>query len=140
MFKKILIANDGSEGAKRALLTAIDLAKGCEAELHSISVEEELPKYAATLGEVIEAKRESNGYFHKVNEEARRAASERGVTLQTHIVPGHEVGTIVQFAKDRQFDLLVIGHKGHSRLWKLHMGSTADKIADHAPCSLLIVQ
>jgi nucleotide-binding universal stress UspA family protein len=38
MFRKILIANDGSEGAKKALITAIDLAKLYEAELHSISI------------------------------------------------------------------------------------------------------
>ena len=40
MFKKILIANDGSEGAARALSAAIKLAKEQEAELHMISVEE----------------------------------------------------------------------------------------------------
>ncbi len=52
MFKKILIANDGSEGARKALKTAIDLAIKYSAELHSISVEEGVPHYAATIGEV----------------------------------------------------------------------------------------
>lgn len=49
MFKKILIANDGSEGSKKALKVAIDLAKKDNAELHSISVEEGVPHYAATI-------------------------------------------------------------------------------------------
>ena len=40
MFHKILIANDGSEGAGRALSAAIKLAKLLDAELHMISVEE----------------------------------------------------------------------------------------------------
>lgn len=53
---------------------------------------------------------------------------------------GHEVGTIVSFAEGNHFDLLVIGHKGHSKIWPFHMGSTASKIADHAKCTLLIVQ
>ncbi len=47
MFRKILIANDGSEGAARALSAAIKLAKGQGAELHMISVEE-LPRFAAS--------------------------------------------------------------------------------------------
>ena len=44
MFSKILIANDGSEGAARALSAAIKLAKQHDAELHMISVEE-LPQF-----------------------------------------------------------------------------------------------
>jgi len=63
MFKKILIANDGSEGAKHALQVAIDLAKKYNAELHSISVEEGVPHYAATIGEVEEFRREANEFF-----------------------------------------------------------------------------
>lgn len=66
MFRKILIANDGSEGAKKALITAIDLTKRYEAELHSISIEEHLPHYAATVGEVLEERAEANNYFKKL--------------------------------------------------------------------------
>jgi hypothetical protein len=33
-----------------------------------------------------------------------------------------------------------IGHKGHSRIWRFHMGSTAAKIAEHTRTTLLIVQ
>jgi nucleotide-binding universal stress UspA family protein len=40
MFKKILIANDGSEGAKKALRAAIALAKTFGAEIQSISIKE----------------------------------------------------------------------------------------------------
>jgi hypothetical protein len=46
MFSKILIANDGPEGAARALLAAIKLAKALGADLHMISVEE-LPRFAS---------------------------------------------------------------------------------------------
>lgn len=50
MFKKILIANDGSEGARKALKVAVDIAKQYGSELHSIAVEEGVPHYAATIG------------------------------------------------------------------------------------------
>ena len=52
MFRKILLAYDGSDGAKTALRIGMGLAKSLSAEIHSISVEEELPHYAATMGEV----------------------------------------------------------------------------------------
>ncbi len=74
MFKKILVGYDGSDGAKKALRTAIDIAKHYGAELHSISVEEDFPHYAATVGEVLEAKAEKNNYFRRMNEEVHQIA------------------------------------------------------------------
>jgi nucleotide-binding universal stress UspA family protein len=50
MFTRILVAYDGSDGAKAALRIGIGLAKSLGTELHSISVEEHLPHYAATIG------------------------------------------------------------------------------------------
>jgi nucleotide-binding universal stress UspA family protein len=52
MFQKILVAHDGSTGAQKAMAVAIDLAQRFGAEIHLISVIEELPKYAATIDEV----------------------------------------------------------------------------------------
>ncbi|GBC76051.1 TRAP-T-associated universal stress protein TeaD [bacterium HR07] len=140
MFQKILVANDGSENALRALEIAVDLARRYGAELHQLSVEEHLPHYAASLGEVLEAEREELDYFDAVAERAREIASRAGVQLECHIIAGHEVETIVRFAAENQFDLLVIGHKGHSKIWPFHMGSTAARIAEHSRTNVLIVQ
>jgi nucleotide-binding universal stress UspA family protein len=140
MFHRILIAFDGSEGAKKALLAGIDLAKRYEAELHSISVEEHLPHYAATVGEVIEAKQEATDYFRRVTAEAEAAAVAAGVRLTPHVMPGHEVETIVKFAKDRGFDLLVIGFMGHSRVFERIWGGTSQNLARLAPCAVLVVK
>lgn len=140
MFHKILIANDGSENAFRALEVAVDLARRYGAELHQLSVEEHLPHYAASLGEVIEAQREELDYFDEVAERAQAIAARAGIKLECHIIAGHEVEAIVRFAEENQFDLLVIGHKGHSKIWPFHMGSTAAKIADHSRTHVLIVQ
>jgi nucleotide-binding universal stress UspA family protein len=140
MFHKILVANDGSEGAKKAVRVAADLAKRYEAELHSISVEEHLPHYAATVGEVVEAKQEAADYFRRVTREAEEAASVSGVRLTPHVVPGHEVETIVKFAKDHGFDLLVIGFMGHSRVFERIWGGTSQNLAKLSPCTVMVVK
>src|SRR6266496_3249342 len=134
MFHKILVANDGSEGAKRAVQVAVEVAKRHDAELHQLSVEEHLPHYAATVGEVVEAKQEAAEYFRKVIKEAEFVALAQGVRLIAHVLPGHEVETIVTFAKDHGFDLLVIGFMGHSRVFETIWGSTSHSLTRLAPC------
>jgi len=140
MFKKILVGNDGSEGAKKALRAAIHLAKHTGAELHSISVEEDLPHYAATVGEVLEAKAEKNGYFARLNQESREMAAKEGVSLQTHVMAGHEVQTIVDYVRERHVDLVVIGFMGHSKIYDRVWGSTSQNITRLAPCTVMVVK
>ena len=47
---------------------------------------------------------------------------------------------LVKLAAENGFDLIVIGHSDHSELWGRLLGDTADRIADHAHCSVLIVK
>lgn len=140
MFKKILIANDGSAGAMLALKVAIDLARKYNAELHSISVEEGVPHYAATIGEVEEYKREANGFFKKINNKAYETAKKEGVELRTKVMAGHEVETIVNYAKEGEFDLLVIGFMGHSKIFGRVWGSTSQNLTKLAPCTVIVVK
>jgi nucleotide-binding universal stress UspA family protein len=140
MFKKILVANDGSEGAKKALKTAIDIAKNYNAELHSISVEEGVPHYAATIGEVEEFKKEANDYFKKINDEATEESQKAGIELYVKIQAGHEVETIVHYAKEGNFDLLVIGFMGHSKIFGRVWGSTSQNITKLSPCTVIVVK
>jgi nucleotide-binding universal stress UspA family protein len=140
MFRTILVGNDGSEGAKKALQAAIDLAKRYDAELHEICIEAHLPHYAATIGEVVEAKQEATDYFRRVTRNAELVAEAHGVRLTSHVLPGHEVKTIVQFVNDRSFDLLVIGFMGHSRIFDHIWGGTSQNLTRLASCSVLVVK
>src|SRR5262249_57805272 len=94
MFKLIVLANDGSDGGRKALEFACDLAKLRHATLHMISVEE-LPDFPASIDEVIETKEAENHKFHAVLEAARKMAQDKGVALQAEVVAGHAAPTIV---------------------------------------------
>jgi nucleotide-binding universal stress UspA family protein len=50
------------------------------------------------------------------------------------------VATIVQFAKDRGFDLLVIGFMGHSRVFERIWGGTSQNLTRLAPCPVLVIK
>jgi nucleotide-binding universal stress UspA family protein len=139
MFRKLLIANDGSGGGARALDCALELAGSLGAELHMISVEE-LPRFPASMDEVLEERRETGHLLRKVVEKARARAGERGVKLETHVVAGHAVPSIVEFIERGGYDLLVIGYMGHSALYNRLIGSTTDRLVELAPCKVLVVK
>ena len=139
MFHKILIANDGSEGAGRALLAAIKLAKIHDAELHMICVEE-LPAFPATTDEIIEGKQEANHIFEAVTRRAASQAQAEGRKLEAHIVAGHPVSAISGFVEREGVDLLVVGYMGHSSLYNRLIGSMTARLVEHAPCAVLVVK
>jgi nucleotide-binding universal stress UspA family protein len=140
MYKKILVAYDGSEGAQKALKAGINLAKLHQAELCALSVEEKLPRFAGTIDEVKEEKEFANQHHGKLLEAARTKAQEAGIELKTIMRAGHPAKTIVQVAKEGKFDLLLVGHTGLSAVWAAFLGTTAEKVSRHAPCSVLIVR
>jgi nucleotide-binding universal stress UspA family protein len=139
MFDKILIASDGSEGAARALSAAITLAREHGSDLHMISVEE-LPRFPASVDEVVEEKNEANHRYEAVIAQARAQAQAAGMTLTAHVVVGHAVPAVVELVERERFDLLVVGFMGHSALYNRLIGSTTDRLVELAPCTVLVVK
>ena len=140
MFRKILAANDGSPGAGAAFRAAVDLARLYGAELHMICVEE-IPRFAETIGEVEEEKETEAQRFLPIIEAAKALAAEKGIAaFKAHLIAGHPVTTIIEFLRADGFDLLVLGFMGHSALYNRIIGSTTDRLVDHAPCAVLVVK
>lgn len=138
MYKKILVAYDGSDGSRKALERAVTLARCFGAELHSISVEVDLPQYVATVGEFEEVKRQKDAYFAQLNKEAMEMAWSQGVTLTPHVIAGHAVDRIVDLCRQGRFDLLVTGFSGHGRVFERIWGGTSRNLARFSPCAVLI--
>jgi len=140
-FKHILVGYDGSDGAKRALQVACDLAKALGgADLRALAVLEHLPKYAASVGEITEASAEGEQFLRGLLNEAKEIALRHNVGLAVDLVPGQAAQAIVRYADEHGFDLIVLGHSGHSGIWGGFLGTTADKAMRHAHCSVLVVR
>ena len=138
-FEKILAAIDGSEASDHAFAKALELASLTGASLTALAVEGPLPAYAATIGEVDEVKREKDAFFRRLLTQTRERAESAGVDLDIQLHPGHAAELIVRIARDTQADLIVLGHKGHFLRDHL-LGSTADRVAEHADCPVMIVK
>ena len=138
-FERILVAIDGSDCSDRAFGKALELAVLTNATLTALAIEGPLPAYAATLGEVDEVKREKDQFFNALAARARERAEQMGIDLEVDVRPGHAAELISRFAADGGYDLVVLGHRGHFLRDHL-LGSTADRVAEHAPCPVMIVR
>ncbi len=139
MFQRIMVAYDGSSGSRRALQVALDMAPP-SVPLKIVSVEEHIPRFAATIDEVLEDKEFEDSYYSQAHSEARHMAEERGTPIEILTLAGHAAQALVQAAQEQEADLLVMGHSGHSSVWGNFLGTTADKVMRHAPCSVLVVR
>jgi nucleotide-binding universal stress UspA family protein len=139
VYSRILIANDGSPGAARALNAAIELSRRLHTVLHMVCVEE-LPRFPATVDEVIEESSAAQRVFDEVILLARKQAKAARVKLETHVIAGHAVSSIVEFVERERYDVLVVGFMGHSALYNRLIGSTTDRLVELAPCQVLVVK
>jgi nucleotide-binding universal stress UspA family protein len=140
MYRKILLAYDGSEGAEKGLAAGINLAKLHQAQLWVLAVQERLPRFSGTIDEVQEEKALADEQYGKLLQQAQVRAQEAGVEVKTAMRPGHPAQTIIEVAKEGNFDLVLVGHSGLSGVWAAFLGTTAEKVSRHAPCSVLIVR
>ncbi len=139
MFNKILVAYDGSDGAKLALEKVADLAKFASAELHLLAVGR-IPEYAETVSEVEEAREQAKGFYSKIMEDGVDRLKQRGLSANVHIDFGKPADTILRIAEDLGVDLLVLGTHPHSAVRRRVLGATVDKVIDHAHCSVLVIR
>ena len=138
-FHRILVAIDGSECSDRAFAKAIELAVVAGAQLTALAVEGPLPAYAATIGEVDEVKREKDVFFNALAARATRQAEDAGLDIDVEVRAGHAAELISEVATEGSYDLVVLGHRGHFVRDHL-LGSTADRVVEHAPCPVMIVR
>ena len=138
-FEKILVAIDGSECSNRAFAKALELAALAHAHVTALAVEGPLPAYAATVGEVEEVKREKDTFFRALAAQARLEGEQAGLDIDVDVRPGHAAEVISHVAEEGGYDLVVLGHRGHFVRDRV-LGSTADRVAEHAPCPVMIVR
>ena len=140
MYKNILVAYDGSDGSKIALTNGIELAKSTGARLEAIWIKSKLPHYPETVSEISEEQAAANSFLDGLKLELKEFTKKYGIEINFYAVSGNPSKMIVSYAKEKQFDLIVIGNQGHSSLWGASLGHTADRVSEHSHCSVLIVR
>jgi nucleotide-binding universal stress UspA family protein len=142
MYKRILLAYDGSESGQKALLDCDDIAQWSKAQLSLVAVMPTSPAYLAAesgLYDTINDEQERQRYRGILDDGLRRLQAS-GHTVTGELLVGESVDEITRYAKKIDADLIVVGHK-HLDSWAARWwrGSTSPSLIEHAPCSVLVV-
>jgi nucleotide-binding universal stress UspA family protein len=120
MYKKVLIATDGSPTAGKAADVGVRLARGVGAEAILLYVGD-----PAEGGAVLDKAAETLG---------------NGVKISKKSVQGNPADKICEVAEYEKTDLIVIGNKGMTDTKRFLLGSVPNSVSHHAPCNVLIVK
>lgn len=142
MFKRILLAYDGSKAGQKALLDCGEIAQWSQAQVTLIAV---TPLYMDLIGveggvydrSLAEQEKEK---FKGVLDEGMQQLAKLGYQADGEVLVGETVDEITKYASKIEADLIVVGHKHldgwAARWWR---GSVSKSLIEHAPCSVLVV-
>jgi len=165
-FKKILVLTNDTE-LKKAPAFAVNLAKRYSAQLSAcyvVDVDQELIKerviylqeatnrniasiHNRSLGEKVSLtptsldrmKTELIKKGYGITDTIARIAKQKGVDTKSVILKGKPAQEFIRYAKDGNYDLIVMEHTSRSKISQLLMGSIPEKVARNATCSVMIV-
>ncbi|MBF0343839.1 MAG: universal stress protein [Nitrospirae bacterium] len=135
--ERILLVTDKSQYSEGAIREGIKFAKLCSSRLYAISVVESNPEYEA-ISPIEFAKMETEVLSHL--EEIKLSASKEDVYCETVLAHAdEEYQGIVDEAKNRRINMIIIGRHGFTGVKKLLTSEVAAKVIGHAPCKVLVV-
>ncbi len=139
MFTKILLAADGSKHSVRAAENALAIAKSNEkSEIHIVYVIDGSTSKADVLSH-FDAKTITAQRKAKLRPIEEMLIKEE-VDHQFHIIHGEAGPSIVKYANENEFDLVVIGSRGLNSLQEMVLGSVSHKVAKRVNCPVMIVK
>lgn len=141
ILKKILVATDASEYSRRALKSALELARKFHSEVELLIVIDKQRAYAVNL-------LDEHVNWQKQNEQAGELALQAtlegmdisDVTVTKKIVSGKPANIIIQEIVDEAIDLVVMGSHGYGAITGAILGSVSQRVLHGAKCSVLIAK
>ncbi len=142
MYKRILLAYDGSEAGSQALLECKDIAQWSHATLWLIAVMPPVTRVVGVEGGMFtpELAEHDTAKFEHILADGLRQLASTGFKARGELLTGETVHEVSNFARRVEADLIVVGHK-HLDSWAARWwrGATSGALIEHAPCSVLCV-
>jgi nucleotide-binding universal stress UspA family protein len=144
MYKRILVPTDGSDITDKAVQTAVDLGKLTGAEIFIIGVKEPFPYSAISEMQPVPPQEFFDAQERIASKHVKSAqgvAKAAGLTNQGHTVEAlHPWEAIIDHAKSKQCDLIVMASHGRRGVSALLLGSETQKVLTHSDLPVLVVR
>jgi nucleotide-binding universal stress UspA family protein len=150
MYANILLSTDGSDVARKGVKHGIALARALNARATVITVTEPLLIDAGTGNGLgwIPSRGDIDSYdaackerASKVLDEARAMAEQIGISVELlHVPNAHPATAIIETAKSRGCDLIVMASHGRRGLGKLFLGSQTSEVLANGSVPVLVVE
>jgi nucleotide-binding universal stress UspA family protein len=140
VYRKVLIAFDGSEDSRAALNQGADLAALSKADVVLLSVlDTGLDVAAAEAYASGSADDDQIAAIGTLLEQERVRLQERGIAVSAKVAFGHPPEQILEQARELGVDLVVIGHRTHGLWSRLANDAVGVQLVRTPPCSILVV-
>lgn len=140
MYKRIVLAYDGTREGRNALREGALLALRVGAEIHLLAVVVETPGMRMAEGAQPGAIAYQQESYRAVLDEAVEGLHRMGVQLEAKLVCGEPAQEIAGYARRVAADLVVVGHRRQSLLQRWWSGPSGAYLSDYLSCSLLIAR
>jgi len=146
-YRHILVASDFSRYSDAALKKGVQLAAPFDAKVSLIHVSEMLTTdIYPTIGElavpvIIDNPELEKKHLKELEQQLLDQIKKLNYTekaIQIKAISGHPVDSIIEFARENNVDLIVMGSHGRRGLARL-LGSSTNGVINHAPCDVLTV-
>ena len=142
---RILLAVDGSEYSAEAVKTVAERPWPAGTTVRVLTAVEPFVPPAAELwydagGNLERAQREMTARAEQLTAGAAETLLARGLTAERAVRDGEPRSVIVDEAKEWDADLVVVGSHGYTGLKRWLLGSVAQSVVGHAPCSVEVVR
>ncbi len=144
MYQRILVPTDGSEITAKAVATAVALAKASGGQIHTLSVKEPFPYSAISEMQPVPPQE-----FYDAQERIAAgrvkavadAAAAAGVACTALTVEAlHPWEAILDLAKQKGCDLVVMASHGRRGMAALLIGSETSRVLTHSPLPVLVIK
>ena len=147
MYKRILVATDGSTLSKKAVASAVELAALSGAELVAVKVTPRYPQsyfegsLPLSATEVSKIEKQWTDTAQKVVDAVAKSAKSKGVTVKAVVVKSDIVSdAVIAAAKKHKADLIVMASHGRRGIKRLLLGSETQQVLTHASVPVLVLR
>ena len=136
-YQRIMIATDGSELGKKAVVTGIDIARLSGAKVYVVTP---VAYTARDLGWVRASMENFRAEGKRATAFVEDIAKAANVEVESVILEGHPAEEIVEFAEHNGMDLIVMGTLGKTGFDRFLLGSVAENVIRHSKTPVLVVK